>query len=658
MNNKYIKIIFTIILSFLFTLSITWNSYGSFDLLSFICMFIVFGFIFYLIWDKLDLIKIKLKDNIVEKREFIVYTAIILLPLVVGFLAYYPGYYTYDTINQWNQVQSGVYNNWHPVVETLFMFKLPSLFFNSIVSATVFQCLLIYLILIYFCYFCRSKFLNFKQTSIMLLLITFNPLFIKHSVTLWKDIIFSWSIFLATLCLINISVDELWIKKFKNKLLFILSILGVLFFRHNGIAAFCLMFVCLFIFYHKDIKFFLITFITILVCNSILVGPVYDHFNINSKTGGRTEMIGVVMGQISYYYKNGAYFTDDEIKVLNDVVPIEKLDKYYNPRNFNSIKWQLPNFSQSADKNFDKIIKLYINKSAQNPKMFVKSFLNMSSPIWETRLKLALVDETYTEYDTSLMDKGCFYDTSEYIYAKLITYNNNITNSPLRWLFTNIGQGLFLTLFCIAIVIKRSKFSLKKLVPFILVISNSLIMMLLITGEEYRFVYYQSICVIPLLIYSFSSYIYKKDKKSNSKVSKLYRKLFIQKTNNTIIQFIRYIFVGGVAAVVNIGMLYIFTEIFSIYYLISNVLSFTLGLIVNYLLSKKFVFQDSTSISKQNEFLVYTIIGVIGLVLDTLFVGLFTNIFGMYYMISKIISTVLVFVWNFLARKLFYKIVK
>ncbi len=136
------------------------------------------------------------------------------------------------------------------------------------------------------------------------------------------------------------------------------------------------------------------------------------------------------------------------------------------------------------------------------------------------------------------------------------------------------------------------------------------------------------------------------------------KKLFKEKTNNTFIQFLRYFFIGGFAAIVNIGMLFVFTHFIHLYYLMSNILSFVLGLIVNYLLSKKFVFQEDTSISQSKEFVMYTIIGVIGLGIDTMFVWLFTDIIKIYYMISKLISTAIVFIWNFGARKILYRIIK
>ena len=141
-------------------------------------------------------------------------------------------------------------------------------------------------------------------------------------------------------------------------------------------------------------------------------------------------------------------------------------------------------------------------------------------------------------------------------------------------------------------------------------------------------------------------------------MKKLIYKMFIEKTDNSLLQFIRYFFVGGVAAVVNIGMLFIFTDVCHIYYLVSNIISFTLGLIVNYILSKLLVFQDKVSLSTSKEFIIYAIIGVVGLGIDTLLMSIFTDTFNIYYILSKIISTLLVFIWNFGARKGLYKIIK
>ena len=139
-------------------------------------------------------------------------------------------------------------------------------------------------------------------------------------------------------------------------------------------------------------------------------------------------------------------------------------------------------------------------------------------------------------------------------------------------------------------------------------------------------------------------------------MKKLINKFFIQKTDNLLMQFIRYFFVGGIAAVVNVGLLFIFTEICNINYVISNIFAFIFGLIVNYCLSKKIVFTNENHVNKYFEFIMYAVIGVIGLGIDTLMLFIFTDKFKIYYMLSKIISTMITFVWNFIARKLLYRL--
>lgn len=129
-------------------------------------------------------------------------------------------------------------------------------------------------------------------------------------------------------------------------------------------------------------------------------------------------------------------------------------------------------------------------------------------------------------------------------------------------------------------------------------------------------------------------------------------KLFIQPTNNSLIQLFRYCFVGGFAFIVDAGGLFLLTEYAGLYYLLSATISFILGLVVNYLLSKSWIFRKSKLTSRWTEFIIYSIIGVVGLGLNTLFLYLFTDCLHIYYMLSKIITAALVMLWNFFARKI------
>ncbi|MGO9387943.1 MAG: GtrA family protein [Methanobacterium sp.] len=129
------------------------------------------------------------------------------------------------------------------------------------------------------------------------------------------------------------------------------------------------------------------------------------------------------------------------------------------------------------------------------------------------------------------------------------------------------------------------------------------------------------------------------------------KNLLKHQTDKTSIQFFRYIFVGGIAFLIDIGFLYILTNFFGYYYLISAAISFTLGLIANYLLSTHWVFNKHNLNNLTLEFSIFTIIGIIGLGLNELFIWFFTAELNIYYLTSKIFAAILILLWNFLARK-------
>lgn len=133
----------------------------------------------------------------------------------------------------------------------------------------------------------------------------------------------------------------------------------------------------------------------------------------------------------------------------------------------------------------------------------------------------------------------------------------------------------------------------------------------------------------------------------------IFKSLFIENSNSSLIQSLRYVFVGGGAFLVDSLLLYILTK-FGLHYLISASLAFLFGLTVNFFLSKKFIFTKASQITTPlGEFFAYGLIGVIGLALTELFMFLFTSVIGFYFMISKISSSVIILGWNFFARKLF-----
>lgn len=150
----------------------------------------------------------------------------------------------------------------------------------------------------------------------------------------------------------------------------------------------------------------------------------------------------------------------------------------------------------------------------------------------------------------------------------------------------------------------------------------------------------------------------------------LFNRLFIEETNNTFIQFFRSVFVGGVASVADLGVLILFRELFHMPETVATIFGFIVGLAVNYIISTFWVFAKAKVKNRVADFIAFGVIGVIGLGLTQLIVapfaleGLFgqgffvsMEIFGgllpvdKYYIVGKLLAIVLVYIWNFCARK-------
>ncbi len=128
--------------------------------------------------------------------------------------------------------------------------------------------------------------------------------------------------------------------------------------------------------------------------------------------------------------------------------------------------------------------------------------------------------------------------------------------------------------------------------------------------------------------------------------------IFITPTTNGFLQFFRYLFVGGVATIVDWGVLYVMTSVLGVYYLYSSIASFMAGLLTNFILSKLLVFKASEArVNPWMEFLGYALIGVVGLGITELILYVMTDLLGVYYMVSKVVATVVVLAWNYIARK-------
>lgn len=129
------------------------------------------------------------------------------------------------------------------------------------------------------------------------------------------------------------------------------------------------------------------------------------------------------------------------------------------------------------------------------------------------------------------------------------------------------------------------------------------------------------------------------------------KSIITEKTDNTLIQLLRYFLIGIPALAADFAVLISLTEILKLNYLISAALGFLTGILVNYILSTIWVFNNRKLNNKMFEISLYILTGIFGLLLNELVIWFFTDIFQFYYVFSKTIAFVLVYITNFYVRK-------
>ncbi len=119
---------------------------------------------------------------------------------------------------------------------------------------------------------------------------------------------------------------------------------------------------------------------------------------------------------------------------------------------------------------------------------------------------------------------------------------------------------------------------------------------------------------------------------------------------------VRALLVGGVSFGADTLTLFVLKEFAHFHYLLAAAISFILGSVISYILNTTFVFRYRKYDQRYKEFILFFCIGSLGLGLHELCLWALTDGLGLYYLLSKFATAVVLFLWNYLVRKwvLFY----
>lgn len=116
--------------------------------------------------------------------------------------------------------------------------------------------------------------------------------------------------------------------------------------------------------------------------------------------------------------------------------------------------------------------------------------------------------------------------------------------------------------------------------------------------------------------------------------------------------FFRFAVSGGIATLVDIGLLYILTEYIGIWYLISSVFSFLIGSLTHFTISRYFVFKSFEK-TYWRQYASFFIIHLGGLTINTAGLYVLVEFCHIYYILAKLLTVILGVAWTFWANKKF-----
>lgn len=142
----------------------------------------------------------------------------------------------------------------------------------------------------------------------------------------------------------------------------------------------------------------------------------------------------------------------------------------------------------------------------------------------------------------------------------------------------------------------------------------------------------------------------------NSLIDNLIKKYNIdlnKKNEKLFIQIFKFIIVGGIATILDWILYYILYNYLKISPLVANIISFSISTIYNYWASTKWVFDVNKNKSRKKLFIEFVLFSAIALGLTELLLWIGIDVLLMKAMLSKIVATIIVMVFNFITRKKF-----
>lgn len=392
--------------------------------------------------------KTQKEDKLPMWLLFVGGVGVLLLCWLPTWLSLFPGAFSYDAYDEWQQVKNGVITAHHPVIHVLVLGGLVEGFYSLTGSYNVgiavysgMQMVLLASALSYTVCFLRE----IKMPKVVqygtLLFYGLSPVFGLFSISATKDVLFAAAELLFFIFVIRMLImPDDFFGKTGWKIGFVVSALGTMILRNNGLYIAIIMLVIAGLICKKYWKKYLLLLVAIVLPYFIYTGPVYSALDVTK--GGVQEMLSVPIQQMArVHYADIESIEPEDLELLYKYIPKENMDAYKSTvadpvkTGFNG---------EYFKENPAEFFKLWFRLGMDNPLTYINSFLTNTVDFWYPN---AVVDgyqdaygrSSYFDYRVAEPGEEIIILDGLHKFYETLSWDKEAQTKPLAFLFLSPG---------------------------------------------------------------------------------------------------------------------------------------------------------------------------------------------------------------------------
>lgn len=431
-----------------------------------------------------------------DPRIFFGCAALSMALLGCALLACYPGGVSYDAANQWTQMRTGAFNNWHPVFHTLLVW-LTTRIWSSYAFAVLAQIAAFSLALGYAAAVLRQSGVpGWLVWTITYLTAACEP--VRNGMMyLWKDNAMTIGcLVLCAQCVRLVYSRGDWLRKPGNAVCFGLALAFTTLVRHNALLFTLPLLALVLGCYGFRQKGPLLAAGVFVLCAGLVLGPLYAALDIVYPSNTLEEAVGLPMAVLGNAKREAPEALDEETNAfLAALAPDEAWRTVYRRSDYNSIKFtyfrEYIKYAPAAD-----LLRMAARTAANAPRLAFETVNEVTDLVWG----LSGLDEGYeTVSNSGDLEEAPYgsqrlHDLGKALVAFLVAPLDLL---PLSWLTRNIGAQLLLLLLVSLWALYRGGVS--RLVFALPVLCYDLATMLLLCGQDARFFQFTMAISLPAM---------------------------------------------------------------------------------------------------------------------------------------------------------------